>query len=82
MANADGGSGGDCATNGVGECLATSSHYQNKMAIFTASVLTTLLATARVPADEVTRLPGWKGKLPSEHFSGYLNVGNLSKVPG
>eukprot|EP00729_Bicosta_minor_P016902 gene16902-32740_t len=52
------------------------------MAIFTASVLTTLLATARVPADEVTRLPGWKGKLPSEHFSGYLNVGNLSKVPG
>ena len=56
--------------------------YQKKMAIFTASVLTTLLATARVPADEVTRLPGWKGKLPSEHFSGYLNVGNLSKVPG
>ena len=40
------------------------------------------LSVGKVPADEVTRLPGWKGKLPSEHYSGYLNVGNLSKAPG
>ena len=26
-------------------------------------------------ADEVTSLPGWEGRLPSKHYSGYLDVG-------
>lgn len=33
------------------------------------------LAFSEVPADEITALPGWEGRLPSRQFSGYLNVG-------
>ena len=33
-------------------------------------------------SDKVTSLPGYKGELPSTHYSGYLPVGELSKSPG
>jgi hypothetical protein len=28
---------------------------------------------AEIKQDEIHRLPGWTGPLPSRHFSGYLN---------
>ena len=31
-------------------------------------------ADAAVSADEIIKLPGWDGKLPSKHFSGYLDA--------
>jgi hypothetical protein len=31
---------------------------------------------AAVEADKVTSLPGWKGALPSTHYSGYIPVRN------
>ena len=34
------------------------------------------LALAAIPEHEVTSLPGFKGDLPSKHYSGYLPVGN------
>lgn len=40
------------------------------------------VASAAIPADKVTSLPGFKGELPSTHYSGYLPVGEISKAPG
>eukprot|EP01043_Picozoa_sp_COSAG02_P080829 COSAG02_NODE_19415_length_883_cov_0.737245_1_plen_157_part_01 len=37
---------------------------------------------AAIPAHAVTSLPGFKGALPSKHYSGYLPVGKTSGVPG
>ena len=39
-------------------------------------------ACAAIPAHEVTVLPGFKGPLPSKHYSGYLPVGKTSGVKG
>lgn len=39
-------------------------------------------ASAAVPADKITSLPGYVGDLPSTHYSGYMPVGALSKEPG
>ena len=50
--------------------------------LLAALALATYCSVGHVPADKVTKLPGWKGKLPSDHYSGYLSVGNLSKAPG
>jgi serine carboxypeptidase-like clade 1 len=33
-----------------------------------------LLTEAAVPADEVLSLPGWKGKLPTRQYSGYVEI--------
>ena len=35
-----------------------------------------MLARSAIAADEVTSLPGWTGKLPTRHYSGYLPVRN------
>lgn len=43
---------------------------------------TLLTAEAAIESDKVTSLPGYKGDLPSTHYSGYLPVGDLSKTPG
>jgi serine carboxypeptidase-like clade 1 len=40
------------------------------------------VAQAAIPAHAVTSLPGFKGPLPSKHYSGYLPVGKTSGVPG
>jgi serine carboxypeptidase-like clade 1 len=34
------------------------------------------VADGAVAADEVKSLPGWKGALPSRHYSGYLPARN------
>lgn len=38
--------------------------------------------SAAVAADRVASLPGFAGDLPSEHFSGYMPVGELSGSKG
>ena len=50
----------------------------------TSSVLLSALLSVEgaVESDKVTSLPGYKGELPSTHYSGYLPVGELSKSPG
>lgn len=35
-----------------------------------------VVSKAAYTADEITSLPGWLGALPSQQYSGYLNVGN------
>ena len=35
-------------------------------------LLSAVLARAEVASHEITSLPGWSGKLPSRHFSGYF----------
>ena len=40
--------------------------------LLVASCLTAALVLAAVPADEITSLPGWTGKLPSKHYSGFF----------
>lgn len=35
---------------------------------------------AAVPADEITKLPGWDGPLPTKHYSGCA-AGPLSACP-
>lgn len=40
------------------------------------------LASAAIEADKVTSLPGFKGELPSTHYSGYLPVGEISGTKG
>ena len=37
-----------------------------------AVCLSATLVLAAVPADEITSLPGWSGKLPSKHYSGFF----------
>ena len=37
-----------------------------------AVLLSAVLVHADVPADEITSLPGWTGKLPSKHYSGFF----------
>ena len=50
---------------------------------FLITVANIVLAVFSAPeADKVTSLPGYKGELPSTHYSGYIPVGSLSKVPG
>ena len=39
-------------------------------------------ALAAIAEHEVKSLPGWKGALPSRHYSGYLPVGKTSGSPG
>ena len=53
-------------------------------AVLTASLLTSLQkeVLAVVTADKVTSLPGFAGALPSDHYSGYLPVGELSGSKG
>ena len=52
-------------------------------AVASSLLLSSLLsAEAAVEADKVTTLPGYKGALPSTHYSGYMPVGELSKTPG
>jgi carboxypeptidase C (cathepsin A) len=51
--------------------------------IASALALSTLLsADAAVESDRITQLPGFKGALPSTHYSGYQPVGQLSGTPG
>lgn len=38
--------------------------------------------SAAVAADKVNTLPGFAGPLPSQHYSGYMPVGNLSGSNG
>ena len=38
--------------------------------------------SAAVASDKVTNLPGFAGALPSDHYSGYLPVGDLSGSKG
>lgn len=38
------------------------------------AVASVVLVLAQSNPDEVTVLPGWKGALPSKHYSGYLNI--------
>ena len=40
--------------------------------LFVAVCLSAALVLAAVPADEITSLPGWTGKLPSRHYSGFF----------
>jgi hypothetical protein len=40
------------------------------------------LASAAVPADLVTTLPGFDGKLPSKHYSGYIPTGEATGTKG
>ena len=48
----------------------------------TALLSSLLAAEGAVESDRVTNLPGFKGELPSKHYSGYTPVGELSKTPG
>ncbi|KAJ1438406.1 Alpha/Beta hydrolase protein, partial [Ochromonadaceae sp. CCMP2298] len=47
-----------------------------------ACALVVALTSAAVLEDKVTSLPGFKGDLPSTHYSGYLPTGKLSGGPG
>ena len=38
----------------------------------TVVLVSVVLVQAAVPADEITTLPGWTGKLPSRHYSGFF----------
>lgn len=53
-------------------------------ALVAGVVLSTLVAgvSGAVAADEVTKMPGYSGSLPSKHYSGYIPTGTLSGVPG
>ena len=37
-------------------------------------------ATAAPAAHEITRLPGWKGALPSKAYAGYIDAGTDTQV--
>lgn len=53
--------------------------------MISAFILSSLLAggaRAAVEADAVPKMPGFKGDLPSKHYSGYVPVGELSGVKG
>lgn len=52
--------------------------------VASALALTTLLSSAEaaVEGDKMTTLPGYKGALPSTHYSGLMPVGELSGTPG
>ena len=49
---------------------------------FYASTALFGLVSGAIQSDKVTKLPGYDGQLPSTHYSGYLPVGEISKVPG
>jgi len=40
------------------------------------------VAQSAIEADKMTTLPGFKGPLPSTHYSGLISTGKLSGVPG
>jgi len=40
------------------------------------------LARAAIPEHLVQSLPGYEGQLPSNHYSGYIGVGELTQVKG
>lgn len=49
------------------------------MMVSTARALPLLLVLVRwseaaVPADEITKLPGWDGPLPTKHYSGSVRA--------
>lgn len=53
------------------------------MSLFIALLIALVVcAMAAVPEHKITKLPGFKGELPSTHYSGYLPVGKLSGVAG
>ena len=54
----------------------------NMNIFFAAALLAPLSALGQPAGHEVTSLPGWSGKLPSKHYSGYIPVGKTSGVPG
>lgn len=41
-----------------------------------------LLVNAAKEEDKIVELPGYNGQLPSNHYSGYLDVGKLSGTKG
>ena len=41
-----------------------------------------LFVNGAVESDIIEKLPGYKGDLPSTHYSGYLPVGELSGIKG
>jgi len=47
--------------------------------IFLASFV---LVKCDIPSDEIKKLPGWDYDLPSKHYSGLIDVGNETGVPG
>ena len=49
--------------------------------LLAAVCLSAALVLAAVPADEITSLPGWTGKLPSRHYSGFFPT-SLDGSPG
>ena len=53
-----------------------------RLALALALALVAPWASGAPAEDAVGRLPGWDGPLPSQHYSGYLGVGNASGAPG
>jgi len=56
--------------------IATSNKLKMRAALlFIATVFCIVgLASAAIPAHEITSLPGWKGALPTRQYSGYISV--------
>jgi len=46
----------------------------------TALALLSVIANAKPAADKIDSLPGWKGALPSDQYSGYLSVAGGSNM--